>query len=90
MQEHLAGVLLLKAAEDLDQRRLAGAVVAEQTEHLAFAQVQIDVAQCRHWAEALGDVFDAQHVVRRGDRPDDALGGDALVSHCCRAPCARA
>ena len=65
VQEHAARVLLLKAGDDLDQRRLARAVVAEQAEHLALAQVQVDVAQRRHGTEALGDVFDAQHVVGR-------------------------
>ena len=64
VQEHLARVLPLKAAEDLDQSRLAGPVVAEQAQHLALAQVQVDVAQGGHRPEALGDVLDAQHVVR--------------------------
>ena len=54
-----------KPGEDLDERRLAGAVVADQPEHLALAQVQADVAQRRDRAEALGDVLDAQHVVGR-------------------------
>ena len=44
-QEHAALVGLLEAADDLHQRRLAGAVVAEQPQHLALAQVQVDVAQ---------------------------------------------
>jgi hypothetical protein len=51
-----------ESADDLDQRRLARAVVAEQPEDLALAQVQVDVAQRRDRAEALGDVFDAQDV----------------------------
>ncbi len=36
VQEHLPAVLALEAAEDLDQRRLARAVVAEQAQHLAL------------------------------------------------------
>ena len=91
VQEHLARVLLLEAAEDLDQRRLAGAVVAEQAEHLALAQVQVDVAQRGHRAEALGDVLDAQDVVRSRHRPDDRLRryGPVVISHF-GTPCARA
>ena len=36
VDEDLAAVGLLEAGEDLDQRRLAGAVVADQPEHLAL------------------------------------------------------
>ena len=61
--EIVARVGLVEAREDLDQRGLAGAVVADQAEHLALAQVQAHVAQRRDRAEALGDVLDAQHVV---------------------------
>ena len=63
VQEHAPAVLLLEAGDDLDQRRLARAVVAEQAEHLALAQRQVDVAQRRDRAEALGDVLDAQHLL---------------------------
>ena len=62
-QGHLAHVGLLEAADDLHQRRLAGAVVAEQPEHLALAQVQVDVAQRDDGPEVLRDVLDAQDVV---------------------------
>ena len=63
------------AAERLDQRRLAGAVVAEQPEYLALLQVQADVAQCGHRAEALRDVLDAQYIVGVRHRRDDDLSG---------------
>jgi hypothetical protein len=63
VQPHAARVRLLEAGEDLDQRRLAGAVVAQQSQHLALAQVQVDVAQRRDRAEALRDVLDAQDIV---------------------------
>ena len=76
-QEHLALVGLLEAADDLHQRRLAGAVVAEQPQHLALAQVQADVAQRDDRPEALGDVLHAEDVVRpqpprRAPLPDAA------------------
>src|SRR5439155_1395992 len=57
-----AGVRLDVAGEDLDQRRLAGAVVADQAEHLALVEVQRDVDERRHGAEALRDVLDAQSL----------------------------
>ena len=56
------------AGEDLDERGLAGAVVADQPQHLALAQVHAHVAQRGDRAEALGEVLDAQHVVRRSAR----------------------
>ncbi len=71
-----------KPDRDLDQRRLAGAVVAEQPKHLALAQVQVDVAQRADRPEALRDVLDAEHVVVGRARPDDLLDGRvSVVSH---------
>ena len=43
VQEDLAGVVLEEPVEDGHQRRLAGAVLAEQRVHLAPAQVEVDV-----------------------------------------------
>ena len=80
-QEHLALVGLLEPADDLHQRRLARAVVAEQPEDLALAQVQVDVAQRGDRAEALGDVLDAQDVVGCRGRRDDVLAGDAVSAN---------
>ncbi len=82
LQPHRPRVRLLEPAEDLDQRRLAGAVVSEQPQHLALAQVQVDVAQRDGGSEALGDVLDAQHVVvgrRRARR--SARDGDGGIRH---------
>ena len=72
VEQDPALVGLVVAAQDLDQRRLAGAVVAEQPEHLALLEVQADVAQRRDRAEALGDVLAAQdlaHDVSLPPRP---------------------
>ena len=63
--EHPAGVGLVEAGQDLDQRRLAGAVVADQTEHLAGAEVERDVLERCHHTEALADVLDADRVGSR-------------------------
>ena len=49
-----AGIQAVHAADALDQRRLARAVVAEQGEDLAAVDVQVDVVQREHRAEALG------------------------------------
>src|ERR671933_53556 len=59
-QEHPALGRLLEAADDLHQRRLAGAVVPQQAEDFALVQAQVDVAQRLDRAEALGHAFDAQ------------------------------
>src|SRR3954469_4075447 len=43
----------LDAGNDLDQRRLAGAVFTDKAMHLADLQRQIDIAKRMHAAEAL-------------------------------------
>ena len=50
---NLAGIGLQRAREDLDQRRLAGAVVADEREDLAVIEVEVDSAQCLDVAERL-------------------------------------
>src|SRR4051812_34359901 len=57
-----AGVGLVEAAEDLHQRRLARAVVAQQAEDLALLEAQVDLAQRRDRAEALGHVLDSHDL----------------------------
>ena len=69
VEPDLAAVGLLDAGEHLDQRRLAGAVVAEQREHLALAQRQRDVAQRGRRAVLLAQVLDLEHGARRRARP---------------------
>jgi hypothetical protein len=66
-QQHPAVVGLLEPADDLHQRRLAGAVVPEQAEDLALVQVEADVAQRDDRAEALAHVLDAEDFLRHGD-----------------------
>ena len=48
-----AAVGRLHAGDRLDQRRLARAVVAEQADDLAGADLEVDVLQRLHGAEAL-------------------------------------
>ena len=45
-----------RAGEHLDQRRFAGAVVAEQADDLAAVDMQVDAADREHPAVGLGDV----------------------------------
>ena len=59
--DHLARVLLVEAAQDLDERALAGSVVADEPEHLALAQDEVDAAEDDERAEALGH---AAHLER--------------------------
>ena len=53
-----AGVGLVDAGDDLDQRRLAGAVLAEQRMHLAGADVEADPVQRAHAGKRLGDLVE--------------------------------
>ena len=52
------------AAEDLDQRRLAGAVLADEAEHLARLDRERDVVQRAHARELLADAAQLDHVRR--------------------------
>ena len=60
LEQHAAGGRLEAAGDDLDQRRLAGAVVAEQRHDLALADREADALQRFDGAEVLGDVVEHQ------------------------------
>src|SRR5205823_3660448 len=55
VEAELALVRLQRAREHLDQRRLAGAVVADHGQHLARVEVEVGTRERRHVAEALDD-----------------------------------
>ena len=55
VDQDLAVGRLVDAGEDLDQRRLAGAVVAEEAMDLAGIDLDVDVAERDDRAEMLGD-----------------------------------
>src|SRR5437667_118239 len=59
-----AAVGAVDAGEDLDQRRLARAVVAEKAVHFAGPQSQGHAVQRDHRAEELADVFELEDVFR--------------------------
>jgi hypothetical protein len=54
-QEDLAGVGLVEAVQDVHQRRLAGAVLAEERVHLALADVERDIVVGEDTRELLPD-----------------------------------
>ena len=50
-----AGRLAMRAGQHLDEGGFAGAIVAEQRQHLAALDVEIDAIERRHGAELLAD-----------------------------------
>jgi hypothetical protein len=54
--ENFARGRLQHAGEDLDERGLAGAIVADQPEHLALVDVEIDPSERVNASEGFGDV----------------------------------
>ena len=69
--EDRAGVDAVDAREGLDQRRLAGAVLAHEGVDLAGEETQGDLAEGPHGAEGDGDVAHLDH----GDRCRRRTGG---------------
>ena len=60
VEEDLAGVVAVDAGDALDERRLAGAVVADERHDLARAHLEVDVGQRLHRAERLREVADLE------------------------------
>ena len=58
IDEHVARVGLLHTADDVHERRLAGAVLAKQRGHLAGRHVEAHAAKRMHARKALLDVSD--------------------------------
>ena len=73
VEEDLTGIRGVDAGDALDQRRLAGAVVAHEGHDLAGAHLEVDVCQGLHRAEALRDP--AQLERRRFGRDCRVHGG---------------
>src|SRR5581483_5848784 len=73
--QDLSPVRRVEAAQDLDERALAGSVVADEPEHLALVQREVDAAQDRERAEALGHTAHLEHGrARRHGRFFDRQG----------------
>src|SRR5262249_1634151 len=62
IEQDLAGIGLVDAGEDAHQGRLAGAVLADQADHLVRADRQADMVERMHAREALVDTGQAQGV----------------------------
>ena len=58
---YAAGIQRVDAGEDLDQRGLACAVLAEQRQDLAGAELEVNVIERERAPEALGDAPEFQH-----------------------------
>src|SRR5439155_3650196 len=59
-QDHPPAVHRVDAAGDVHRRRLARAVLADQPQHLAGAELEADVVQYRDAEEALADLVELQ------------------------------
>jgi hypothetical protein len=72
VERQRAGVGRVRAAQDADERRLAGAVLAHQGQHLGALHVERHVLQGAHAAERLAEPAHRQHghggVCRMGGR----------------------
>ena len=64
LDEDPARILAVEAAEDLHERALAAAVVADEPEHLAAPEMDVDAAQDDERAEPLRDPFCPKDDVR--------------------------
>ena len=73
------GVGLVRSGEDLDQRRLAGAVLAEQAVHLTGADVEVDAVQRPDAGEGLDDAVHLQQRRLAGRSPVHARSTSGLL-----------
>jgi hypothetical protein len=48
IDQHAAGARLLQTVDGADQRRFAGTAAADDAEHFAVLDRQVDAVQCRH------------------------------------------
>ena len=55
VQNDVAGIFGIGARQDLDEGRLAGAIVADHRVHLTASDVAIDACERLHAGETLGD-----------------------------------
>ena len=94
LQEDLAFVQAVDAGEDLHQRRFAGAVLADEAEDFARADVQADVVQRADAGKGFADVIHPQQGVRSvhicgAFLSVGAFGGAVIGSCCWNAPMGR-
>ena len=63
----------MDARENLDQRRLAGAILAEQREHLSALELKADIVERLGAAESLRDALDRKNRVARCGRTNAGI-----------------
>ena len=80
---HGAAVGVQGAAQHADERALAGAVGADDAEHLAAAHLEVDLGHGDHVAVALGDGVGPQHAPRRASPAGATLGPSAARPAAC-------
>src|SRR5262245_46038236 len=72
------------AKQDIHERGLAGAVLAQQRQHLATMQIEADRIVGQQWTEALGNAAQPEDdVLRLGNRNSGHqldLGSPSLIS----------
>ena len=73
--DHLSCVLRVEAAQDLDERALPGSVVADEAEHLALAQDEVDAAEDDERTEALRHAAHLERELARRRRRRRRLRG---------------
>ena len=56
MELHRSFVGMKRTRDDVHERALARAVLADERMHLALAQLEIDAVQCHRWAKRFGDL----------------------------------
>ena len=64
----------------LDQSRLAGAVVADQADHLTGVDLEVDPVQSLDRAESLAYAFDSEQSAVRGHRRRSPLGDPQFLA----------
>src|SRR3954453_7304366 len=84
-QGERAGVRLVVAAQDLEQRRLARAVLAHERGHLTGPELEIDALQRLDGAEALADPRRSEHDRARAGTALPAARVRAGARHRCTA-----
>ena len=87
IDEDAAGIGLVDAVEDLEQRRLARAILADEPHDLAAVDVEADVIQRLHARKGLGDAADLEdgcaHLTTSSRERSSARATAAMM----RMPC---
>ena len=87
----LPGIRPVEAAQDLDQRRLSGAVLSEEGVDLARSQIEIHGVERLRSAEVLAEAAHpqkgARRVLRSGRHHDASRGTPAVTATRPRVPC---